>query len=347
MQIVSEPKLKVEPANIEERLGFGRDSSAASELDPGIPLDFGLDIEEATIYQDPHAFIDKRREPGFIRFLKSDRHSELLDMYLAYEPKNSFSGLPPESNEACAAWVDTMLKDALSLVALSFDGGVVGHAALFPMSPKNACEFFVVVFPGYQGIGIGTELTRCAVQTCYELGFDKVWLCVDNVNHAAKHVYRKCGFSYITPPDEDDAEMCLELSVYRDRLKVSIQDIINRTPAYIRQRASCREAALQCLDTHISSLPVVDDDNRLVGIVSATDLLTVTNPSREIGAIVTKAVVTVGEHCTVDRVARLLQSRKLRCIPVVDDHDRLLGIVGRREVLFYHVSRLWADMWTI
>ena len=52
----------------------------------------------------------------------------------------------------------------------------------------------VVVCPGFQNLGIGTELVRSCIEVADELGFQRIWLPVDATNVRARHVYRKCGF---------------------------------------------------------------------------------------------------------------------------------------------------------
>jgi CBS-domain-containing membrane protein len=51
--------------------------------------------------------------------------------------------------------------------------------------------------------------------------------------------------------------------------------------------------------------------------------------------------VRVDRTCTVSKAVRLLQSRKLRCLPVVDDDNTLLGIIGRREVPSHYLQTVW------
>ena len=149
--------------------------------------------EESTIYRKPRAFITKKGEAILIRMLDEKTCQGLIAMYLAFQPRNSFQGLPPVTDEACTKWVQHMIGNGINIVALSFGDGVVGHAALFPMD-NEVCEMFVVVSPPFQNSGIGTQLTRCSVQLAYEIGFDRIWLPVESTNVRARHVYKKCGF---------------------------------------------------------------------------------------------------------------------------------------------------------
>jgi CBS domain-containing protein/RimJ/RimL family protein N-acetyltransferase len=288
----------------------------------------------------PHAFVDKRGEPVLIRAL-SDKHIEpLLDMYLAYQPRNSFNGLPPIEDGPCVMWVKHMVDTGVNLVALSFDDGVVGHAVLFPMSEERY-EFLVVVAPGHQGAGIGTELTRDVVQLGYEANIDQIWLCVETTNRVARHVYRKCGFEYLSPAEDGEVTMQCNVARYRDLMQHPVATIMRRQAVTIESDITCAEAIQICLQRHLSSLPVVESDRRVAGILTATDLLRAGGPEQKVSDVLTHEVKTIDERCDIARAARLLQSQRLRCLPVVDEQGRFLGVVGRREILAFFVRSGW------
>lgn len=118
------------------------------------------------------------------------------------------------------------------------------------------------------------------------------------------------------------------------------------------------------LDQHrISGLPVIDSDRKVIGVVSETDLLLrqaassapaggrvswaerLRGLSRRVrrnavraragtaGGVMSAPAVTVGTHTTVPEAARLMAERAIERLPVVDEKDRLVGIVTRRELL--------------
>jgi CBS domain-containing protein len=294
-------------------------------------------IENTSIKRCPHAFIDKRSEPILIKILSEKRHGNLVDMYLDYEPRNSFNGLPPIQDEACKTWALGMIDSGLNLVAISFEEGIVGHVVLFAMQDKM-CELMVVVTPEYQHVGIGSQLMRCAVRLAYELEFEKIWLCVESGNHIARHVYQKCGFDYLTRSATDDVEMALDLSLYRRVLDMSVLKVMNENVTFITTDISCHDAANIILEQHIAALPVVNDDHEVIGILSSTDLIMPSNFSRKITEVLTKEVVTVRTSSTIGQVIRLFQEKRLRYIPVVNDQKQLIGIVGRRDILSYYLD---------
>jgi len=96
---------------------------------------------------------------------------------------------------------------------------------------------------------------------------------------------------------------------------------------------------------HIRHLPVVDGDNRLVGLLTHRNILAAWlshgHPERENPALVArevpvemvmeKDVLTVDERTSAARAADLLESYKFGCLPVVDAHHRLVGIVTEAD----------------
>ena len=99
-------------------------------------------------------------------------------MYLAFEPRNSFQGLPPIKDAVCISWVRDMLRTGINVVATCDGVGIVGHTALFPIN-QHKCEMLVVVCPGFQNVGIGTELVQTCIDLADELGYQRIWLPVD------------------------------------------------------------------------------------------------------------------------------------------------------------------------
>jgi len=165
---------------------------------------------ESAIRDYSRTFVDKKGESILIKTLSEGMYQGLIDMYLAYQPRDSFDGLPPIKDAACVQWVEGMIRNGINLVALSSEGSIVGHAAIFPIDQQR-CEMLMVVSPQSQDIGIGTELTRSSVHLAQELGFEQVWLSVEAHNARARHVYKKCGFECCSAVGRGDVDMALSL----------------------------------------------------------------------------------------------------------------------------------------
>ena len=106
---------------------------------------------------------------------------------------------------------------------------------------------------------------------------------------------------------------------------------------------------------HVRHLPVIDETNRLVGIVSDRDLLGAQISSlTKIGAadrremlehtsvaqVMTVDVWTAGAEMTAANAGRLLLEHRFSCLPVVDDAGQLIGIVTERDLVKLAVTAL-------
>jgi len=122
----------------------------------------------------------------------------------------------------------------------------------------------------------------------------------------------------------------------------------------VQQRTPYKQIAMRLHESGVSAFPVIDDDGKVAGVVSATDLLAkealeYSTPG-VVGGILhhreqakaagvtaadlmTAPPVTIGQNEPVSHAARLMYARKVKRLPVVDDDGRLLGIVSRADVL--------------
>lgn len=99
---------------------------------------------------------------------------------------------------------------------------------------------------------------------------------------------------------------------------------------------------------NLGSLPVVEQDGTLVGIVTEYDLLQAMIEGRDLRnisamGIMSTVPVTVTEDRTLVQVAELFQDRYITRVPVVRN-KKLVGILARRDLLFGYlkVSKYWS-----
>jgi hypothetical protein len=121
------------------------------------------DIQNTTISRAPHAFLDRGGNPIMLRADVPELLGDLTRMYLLYEPRGTFSGLPPVPDNACITWVKEICQTSAGLMAMSFEHKVAGHAALFPIR-DGICELLIVAVPQKQHNGIGTQLLHSLIR---------------------------------------------------------------------------------------------------------------------------------------------------------------------------------------
>src|SRR2546429_4247053 len=111
------------------------------------------------------------------------------------------------------------------------------------------------------------------------------------------------------------------------------RDIMTRKVYTIRSDARAQEAA-QLLDQHrISGLPVVDEGNDIIGIVTEADIISkVDKEGLRVSDIMSTEVISVNEETPASEIALLLTERKIKRVPVVQD-GKLVGIVSRADIV--------------
>lgn len=88
------------------------------------------------------------------------------------------------------------------------------------------------------------------------------------------------------------------------------------------------------LERHrIGGLPVVDEDDKVVGVITGTDLADRADGTVPAGQLMSRPAVTVRPQDTIVDAARTMARHLVERLPVVDEEDRLIGIVTRRDLL--------------
>jgi len=85
-------------------------------------------------------------------------------------------------------------------------------------------------------------------------------------------------------------------------------------------------------ETKHSRFPVVDENMKVYGMVTSKDIMGV-DRQLPIEKVMTKNPITVNARTSVANSAHLMVWEGIELLPVVDDHNRLLGIVSRQDVL--------------
>jgi len=138
---------------------------------------------------------DKSENPIQLRTCGDGDFSCLLDMYEVFSPKPASQGLPPEDPETCECWAQNLLEIGMNLLVWR-EGKVIGHAAVVPDPGDKSGEFVIFVHQDFRNLGIGTKLTRVALEWARKRVYDSIWLTVANTNFIAIKLYKKIGFAF-------------------------------------------------------------------------------------------------------------------------------------------------------
>ena len=104
-------------------------------------------------------------------------------------------------------------------------------------------------------------------------------------------------------------------------------------PVTIQRGKTVRDALAIMAEYHIGGIPVVDDDMKLVGIVTNRDLRFETNLDKLIDNVMTsEKLVTTTTATNLTEAAEILQQNKIEKLPVVDTDGRLVGLITYKDI---------------
>jgi CBS-domain-containing membrane protein len=112
-------------------------------------------------------------------------------------------------------------------------------------------------------------------------------------------------------------------------MSATVREFMNSQMVYINDRTRPEIALQSILDFGITAVPVLDDDERPVGVVSLRDLV---NPRKE-GMRVTEAVATVGVEETIEGAARRLAEAGVHHLVVLDVAGRAVGMLSAIDIV--------------
>lgn len=104
-------------------------------------------------------------------------------------------------------------------------------------------------------------------------------------------------------------------------------------PVTIRQGKTVADALKLMNEFHIGGIPVVDDNMKLVGIVTNRDLRFERDMKKLIDEVMTKDhLVTTNQSTDLEAAAQILQENKIEKLPVVDKDGKLIGLVTYKDI---------------
>jgi len=103
-------------------------------------------------------------------------------------------------------------------------------------------------------------------------------------------------------------------------------------PITISPDATLGEADAMCARFHISGVPVVDKQLKLLGIITNRDMRFEPDPTRLVGEVMTKMPLVTGRvGISGNDAMALLAANKIEKLPLVDEHDRLRGLITLKD----------------
>jgi len=101
---------------------------------------------------------------------------------------------------------------------------------------------------------------------------------------------------------------------------------------------------VQILATNrITGLPVVTEDNQLLGVVSESDIIG--KQGDTVAEIMTNGAYSVGPDRPLAEAAEILLRRRIRRLPVIEGENRLVGLLSRGDLILFFARHVWTCTW--
>ena len=143
---------------------------------------------------------------------------------------------------------------------------------------------------------------------------------------------------------------------------LTAKDIMTREVITVRQDTPIKDLAEILWKNRISGVPVLDENNRVISVVTESDLIDQTKKvhiptmislldsviflesskktekeirkmsGNTVGDICASELVTVTEETGLDEIATIMSEKSLHTLPVIQD-DKLVGVIGKSDII--------------
>ena len=115
-----------------------------------------------------------------------------------------------------------------------------------------------------------------------------------------------------------------------------VSQLITRNPVTANYKISIREAAKIMKKEGVGSIVIVDDSNKVAGIVTERDIMYAVADDipldRPVSEIMSTNPITIEENSDISEAIALMTSREIRHLIVVDHEGKVKGVISIRDV---------------
>ena len=122
---------------------------------------------------------------------------------------------------------------------------------------------------------------------------------------------------------------------------MNVVDLMTTEVIAVSRDTGLREAARLMFRNRVSGLPVTEPDGTLIGIITEADFLRLEVERQEgardqvatVGEVMSIGVVTIRPEMEIYEAAKIMTVQEVKRLPVVDDDNRLLGVISRADIV--------------
>lgn len=117
-------------------------------------------------------------------------------------------------------------------------------------------------------------------------------------------------------------------------------DIMSIDIEAAKENATVSEIGTRLILRSINGMPIIDDDGKVIGILTIIDILRAIKDNKNIDLlkasdIMTRSPIVIYQETSIMDIIGIMDKKGIEMIPVVDEErdDRLIGIVSRKDII--------------
>jgi CBS-domain-containing membrane protein len=142
----------------------------------------------------------------------------------------------------------------------------------------------------------------------------------------------------------------------REQSGMTVAHLMTRDVVTVKKATPLEEAARRLTGLRISGMPVVDDQDKVIGVIGELDIMAVLSGKKarglkdllrrlmgepspvrkegdQVGHVMSTPAITIKKTVDVRDAARVLDSHRIKRLPVVDDEGKLIGVISRADIV--------------
>jgi CBS domain-containing protein len=122
-----------------------------------------------------------------------------------------------------------------------------------------------------------------------------------------------------------------------------VGEIMTRNVITARAETPVKDVVRLMSRHKITGLPVVDEHDNLIGVVSESDIIGKAGDT--VAEIMTNGSFTVTAETELGEAAEILLRRRIRRLPVIEGDSHLVGLLSRSDLITFFAHHLWTCSW--
>ena len=115
-------------------------------------------------------------------------------------------------------------------------------------------------------------------------------------------------------------------------------DLMSQQVIVAKENTNAEQISARLLAGEFNGVPVVDDNGAVIGIVTAIDILKAIQGGKKLNAMLARDIMTpnpstIKRDTPLEEIIRILVEKEIVLVPVVEDNNKLIGVVARLDIL--------------